>query len=115
MDNTFDNVLSSLLEQLETNPGQDIDTLISKECEKLGVSQEARKLITETNNLIDGFAEKMDSLQNAKKQGTSRKEWLLKQLDEVMEGKDESEKAKIVSAMSETAEIVNDRTLKEEE
>lgn len=112
---SFEDILTSMLEQLENNPDQDIDVLVKDECEKMGVSEEGKALLSETNEYIDGFAERMASLQKAKEEGKSRKQWMLEEMDRILEGRDEQEKAEIVSAISDAGENVNNETLKEEE
>ena len=115
MAKSFEDILTSMLEQLENNPDQDIDVLVKDECEKMGVSEEGKALLSETNEYIDGFAERMASLQKAKEEGKSRKQWMLEEMDRILEGRDEQEKAEIVSAISDAGEKVNNETLKEEE
>ena len=115
MTQSFEDILTSMLEQLENNPDQDIDVLVKDECEKMGVSEEGKALLSETNEYIDGFAERMASLQKAKENGKSRKQWMLEEMDRILEGRDEQEKAEIVSAISDAGENVNNETLKEEE
>ena len=115
MAKNFEDILTSMLEQLENNPDQDIDVLVKDECEKMGVSEEGKALLSETNEYIDGFAERMASLQKAKEEGRSRKQWMLAEMDRILEGRDEQEKAEIVSAISDAGENVNNETLKEEE
>lgn len=115
MPQTFDEILTSMLEQLENNSDQDIDVLVKDECEKMGVSKEGKALLSETNEYIDDFAEKMAALQTAKEDGKSRKQWMLEEMDRILEGRDEQEKAEIVSAISDAGENVNNETLKEEE
>ena len=115
MAKSFDEILTSMLEQLENNPDQDIDVLVKDECEKMEVSEEGKALLSETNEYIDGFAERMASLQKAKEEGRSRKQWMLAEMDRILEGRDEQEKAEIVSAISDAGENVNNETLKEEE
>lgn len=115
MPQTFDEILTSMLEQLENNPDQDIDVLVKDECERMGVSKEGKALLSETNEYIDGFAEKMAALQTAKEDGKSRKQWMLEEMDRILEGRDEQEKAEIVSAIPDAGENVNNETLKEEE
>lgn len=115
MTQSFEDILTSMLEQLENNPDQDIDVLVKDECEKMGVSEEGKALLSETNEYIDGFAEKMAALQKAKEEGRSRKQWMLAEMDRILEGRDEQEKAEIVSAISDAGENVNNETLKEEE
>ena len=115
MAKSFDEILTSMLEQLENNTDLDIDVLVKDECEKMGVSDEGKALLSETNGYIDGFAERMASLQKAKEEGRSRKQWMLEEMDRILEGRDEQEKAEIVSAISDAGENVNNETLKEEE
>lgn len=115
MPQTFDEILTSMLEQLENNPDQDIDVLVKDECEKMGVSEESMALLSETNEYIDGFAERMVALQKAKEEGKSRKQWMLEEMDRILEGRDEQEKAEIVSAISDAGENVNNETLNDEE
>ena len=81
----------------------------------MGVSEESMALLSETNEYIDGFAEKMTTLQKAKEEGKSRKQWMLEEMDRILEGRDEQEKAEIVSAISDAGENVNNETLNEEE
>ena len=69
MAKSFDEILTSMLEQLENNPDQDIDVLVKGECEKMGVSEESMALLSETNEYIDGFAERMAALQKAGENG----------------------------------------------
>lgn len=107
----FEEILVGMLEQLENNPNQEIDALVKDECEKQGVSEEAMALLSETNEYIDGFAEKFASLQEAKEEGKSRHRWMLEEMDRILEGRDEAEKAKIVSAISEASEHANNDTL----
>ena len=115
MPQTFEDILTSMLEQLENNPNQDIDVLVKDECEKMLVSEEGKALLSETNEYIDGFAEKMAALQTAKEDGKSRKQWMLEEMDRILEGRDEQEKAEIVSAISYAGENVNNETLTNEE
>ena len=55
MAKNFEDILTSMLEQLENNPDQDIDVLVKDECEKMGVSEEGKALLSETNEYIDGL------------------------------------------------------------
>ena len=115
MAKNFEDILTSMLERLDENPDQDVNALIKDECEKMGVSDEGKALLSETNEYIDGFAERMASLQKAKEEGRSRKQWMLAEMDRILDGRDEQEKAEIVSAISDAGENVNNETLKEEE
>lgn len=115
MAKNFEDILTSMLERLDENPDQDVNALIKDECEKMGVSGDAMAFLSETNEYIDGFAEKMTALQKAKEEGKSRKQWMLAEMDRMLEGRDEQEKAEIVSAISDAGENVNNETLTNEE
>ena len=63
MAKNFEDILTSMLERLDENPDQDVNALVKDECEKMGVSEEGKALLSETNEYLDGFAEKMAALQ----------------------------------------------------
>ena len=115
MASNFDEILSSLLERMDKEPNQSADALIEEECNKLNLSEQSKAVLAETNELIDGFTENMNSLQAAKANGTSRKEWFLQQMDKTLEGRDEAEKAEVITVISDACENQNNETLKTEE
>ena len=111
MEQTFDTILTSLLESYESNPTQNIDTLIN---EKWNLLEEQIALLKDIITYIDTFTDKTTSLENAKSEGKSRKRWMLEEIDKITEGRSEEEKAQIVSAISETNEkMIEDTTAKE--
>lgn len=52
MAKNFDEILTSMLEQLENNPDQDIDVLVKDECEKMGVSEEGKALFPRLTSIL---------------------------------------------------------------
>ena len=110
MEQTFDTILTSLLESYENNPAQDIDALIEEKSKGWGLTEEQAALLKETNGYIDGFTENAASLEEAKANGKSRKRWMLEKIDCITEGRSEEEKAQIVSAISETNEKIIEET-----
>lgn len=114
MEQTFENILTSLLEAYENNPAQDIDTLIEEKCKGWNLSEEQVALLKETNELIDSFNEQAKSLEKAKADGWSRKRWMLNEMDRITDGRSEEEKAQIASAISDTNEkAIEEITAKE--
>lgn len=114
MEQTFENILTSLLEAYENNPAQDIDTLIEEKCKEWEVSENRINLLKETNGLIDSFNEHANSLEKAKTDGWSRKRWMLNEMDRITDGRSEEEKAQIASAISYTNEkVIEETTAKE--
>lgn len=104
MEQTFENILTSLLEAYENNPAQDIDTLIEEKCKEWRVPEDQINLLNETNGLIDSFNEHANSLEKAKADGWSRKRWMLNEMDRITDGYSEEEKAQIASVISDTNE-----------
>lgn len=114
MEQTFENILTSLLEAYENNPAQDIDTLIQEKCKEWNLPEEQINLLKETNELIDSFNEHANSLEKAKADGWSRKRWMLNEMDRITERCSEEEKAQITSAISETNEKAIEKTTAKE-
>lgn len=114
MEQTFENILTSLLEAYENNPEQDIDVLIEEKCQEWTLPEEQINLLKETNGLIDSFNEHANSLEKAKANGWSRKRWMLNEIDRITNGRSEKERAQIVSAISDTNEkVIEETTAKE--
>ena len=114
MEQTFETILTSLLEAYENNPAQDIDALIAEKCKEWNLPEEQVALLKETNALIDGFTENAASLEVSKAERKSRKRWMLGEMDRITEGCLEEEKVQIVSAISDTNEkVIEETTAKE--
>lgn len=103
---TFEEILTSLLESYEDNPGQDVESFIEEKCEELNLTDEQVKTIKEANDYLDGFAAMGESLSEARAEGKSRKRWVLEAVDAVVEDRSEEEKASLVSAVSDTLDKV---------
>lgn len=106
MNMTFEEILTSLLESYEDNPGQDVESFIEEKCEELNLTDEQVKTIKEANDYLDGFAAMGESLSEARAEGKSRKRWVLEAVDAVVEDRSEEEKASLVSAVSDTLDKV---------
>ena len=102
MNNEFQNMLTSMLEEYEN--GGDVNTVIENSCKKYGVSQEACDKIQQVNALLDAFAEKAESLQQAKKEGGNRRQWMEDEIELIADGRSEEEKALLLTEMSKIEE-----------
>ncbi|WP_370799764.1 hypothetical protein [Xylanibacter rarus] len=81
----------------------------------MGLSDEQVKLLKDVNDYIDSFADKAESLVKAKAEGKSRKRWIMEELDRITaSGRDEKEKAQIMSAISNVNEQVVDKMFNQE-
>lgn len=108
MEQTFESILSSLLDSYEKGGGQDIQALLSEKCEELGLTEESMKLVKDASEYIDKFAEKAASLEAARDEGISMKRWLTEDLENSMKKLSDEEKVEIFEALSEKQnEIIN--------
>ena len=114
MDQRFEDILTSLLEGYEDNPGQDVESFIEEKCKELNLTEEQVKTIIEANEYLDAFASMKESLSEARAEGKTRKRWVLETVDAVAENKSEEEKASLVSAVSDTLDkVMEDAATKE--
>ena len=109
MNNEFQNILTSMLERYE-NSG-DMNTVIENSCKEFGVSQETCDKIQQVNALLDAFAEKAESLQQAKEQGKSRRQWMKAELDAITEGRTEEDKTNLLNGIYEAGETILNNAL----
>lgn len=91
MDNNFNHILESLLSDLDNEKEAD------KIVETAQLSDEGKELLNKVNSLLNAFEEKAISLENAKKEGKSRRKWVAEQLESITAGCSEDEKAKLIN------------------
>ena len=75
MEQNFQNILSSLLEEYEKS--KDIEAVLNRED---GLSEAGKQLLNETTKTIDAFNEAYNELQDAKDNGITTNEWLEEEL-----------------------------------
>ena len=75
MEQNFQNILSSLLEEYEKS--KDIDAVLNRED---GLSEAGKQLLNETTKTIDAFNEAYNELLDAKDNGMTTNEWLEEEL-----------------------------------
>lgn len=102
MSKTFEEILTSLLEEYQQR--EDADQVIEKALKEECVSKEGAEKIEKVNELLDAFAQKAESLQQAKAEGSNRGVWMERELDTMTEGRSEEEKILLINKVSETAE-----------
>lgn len=91
MDNNFNHILELLLSDLDNEKEAD------KIVETAQLSDEGKELLNKVNSLLDAFEEKAISLENAKKEGKSRRKWVAEQLESITAGCSEEEKAELIN------------------
>ena len=102
MNNDFQNMLTSMLEEYEN--GGDVNTVIENSCKKYAVSQEVCDKIQQVNALLDAFAQKAESLQQTKEKGGNRRQWMEDEIERIVDGRSEEEKAMLLTEMSKIEE-----------
>lgn len=113
MEQTFEGILSSLLDCYEKSESKDINVLLSKKTEDLGLTEESMTLIKEASKYIDNFAEKTASLEDARDEGISMKRWMASDLEMSMKELADNEKAEIMEAIPVAMNKVINQTTEE--
>ena len=114
MEHNFDSILVSVLEKYETNPEMDMEKFLGSIISEFNLSDDDIKKIKDTHELIDLFMDKSIALEKAKNEGYSRKSWILKEFDQITDGRSEKEKAELATAISNATESVYNSELSSE-
>lgn len=77
---SFDEILTSILKSIESNPSSNIDEVIASKMSELGLSAEGQKILAETNSYLEAYDEMLTKLQAAKADGYSRSAWVQDEL-----------------------------------
>ena len=96
MEQTFESILATLLEQQDRESEQEMETPL----QDFELSKESQEFLEETEQYLDDFAEKAADLEAAKEEGTSTKKWMLETLDKILEGKSEEAKKNVIDTIS---------------
>lgn len=104
MNETFEDILTSTLEVLEQNPDIDINKLVDVQTEKYKTSEEAKATIDDTFACLDKFTELGHSLADARKEGLTRDQWLVQEIERMTEGRTQDEKDAVATAIVESME-----------
>ena len=114
MEQTFEDILSSLLDSYEKSESKDIDALLREKSEELGLTEESIALVKDASEYIDKFAEKTNQLAEAQDDGISRKRWLTSDIEKSLGDYADEEKAEIMQAVSEQVDMVINQQAGEE-
>lgn len=100
---TFEEILSSILEGISSNPNMDIEEVFRAKAKEYGLPEEKIDELTKASGLIDEFARKKEELAQANKEGITRKGFVYAEISKLVEEKDTSEKEIIISSIHEVA------------
>ena len=113
MEQTFEGILSSLLDSYENNESKDFDTLLNEKREELGLTEDNLTLIKDAAEYIDKFSEKAISLEAARDEGISTYRWMMEDLDNSMKELSDEEKTEIMEGLSKNLSECLDDEIKE--
>lgn len=113
MKETFEDILTSTLEELEKNPDMNIEDLMNSQTSKYNVSEEAQESLAETFACLDKFAEKSESLDEARKAGLTRGQWMVSEIEQMTKDCCQDEKDAVATAIVTSIEQHTDKEMEE--
>lgn len=114
MEQTFEDILASLLDSYEKSESKDIDALLREKSEELGLTEESKALVKNASEYIDKFTEKTASLEAAREEGISMKRWLTEDLDNSMAELSDDEKTEIFEGLAKNNDVFINKCTEEE-
>lgn len=109
----FKDIIDSLLTGYEQGGFQNMEAYLKEKGQELNLSEESMKKVEQAAAVIDRMSKNMDSLQEAKAQGLSVKEWMADKLEEAFKPLEEGDaKQKLVEKFSEVMETAMSNSLK---
>ena len=109
---TFDQILSAILQEIEAHPDADIDQLLAGNMKEMKLSGQGQKLLAETNAYLNAYEEAYARLQASKQEGRSRQAWISGELMQIGDkhGLTDEQKAQLASEFALVCEAVNNET-----
>ena len=105
MEQTFEDILSSLLDGYEKSESKDMVALLREKSEELELTEKSIALVKDASEYIDKFAEKTASLEAAREEGISMKRWLTEDLDNSMAELSDDEKTEIFEGLAKNNDV----------
>lgn len=113
MEKSFENILTTLLEEYEKNPQEDINSLAQTVASQNNLTIDSDEL-EQTNELIGEFDKSYNDLINEKyNKGISTEAWMRKNIVTIASdaGLSDEDQAKVVDIVAEVIEINNNENL----
>lgn len=110
---TFEDILGKMLQACEGLDEKEMETALARLLEEEGLDAEEMGFVDETFALLDESAAKYESLQNARKQGDTRQEWLAAEFDRMLEGRSEEEVTAVMKALEKVTDIDVEEAIQE--
>lgn len=115
MNDTFEEILMSLLTAYRNDPHAKVDDLILKFVEDSKVSDKGQMAVMEAMCCIDECASSYNDLLAAKKKGASTSMWMSSKLQKPLADKDERTQGRVLDSVVAAVEKVKDNNLKQSE
>ena len=109
---TFDQILSAILQEIEAHPDADIDQLLAGKMKEMKLSGQGQKLLAETNAYLNAYEEAYARLQASKQEDRYRQAWISGELMQIgnKHGLTDEQKAQLASEFASVCEAVNNET-----
>ena len=101
MENTFDNIFTSILEEYEKNPN--IEQVLDNN-DVWALSEEGVKRMEAINLCIDKHAQKIDSIAQARKNGLDLEDWISEEFETITKNCSEEEKEQLNKVINDSLE-----------
>ena len=111
MNDTFEEILMSLLTAYRNNPNENVDDLILKFVEDSKISDEGQNAVMDAMGRIDERAASYNDLVAAKKRGVPTPVWMASKLQKSLANKDERTQEQVIDSIVKTVEDVKDNNL----
>lgn len=115
MNDTFEEILLSLLAAYRNHPDAKVDDLILKFVEDSKISDEGQIAVIDAMGCIDKCAASYNDLMAAKKKGASTSMWMSSKLQKSLADKDERTQEQVLDSVVKAVEKAKDNNLKQSE
>ena len=115
MNDTFEEILMSLLTAYRNNPNANVDDLILKFVEDSKISDEGQNAVIDAMGRIDERTASYNDLVAAKKKGVPTSVWMSSKLQKSLANKDERTQEQVLDSIVKAVDDVKDNNLKKSE
>ena len=97
-------ILTSLLEELEKNPGISVEEIIRKKAVELNISEKDIKELDDINKYIDDFDRTVVEMNEAREEGITRDEFVQGRVEKALDEMPESKRVIFIDSLSKTSD-----------
>lgn len=97
--------MDTLLSSYDANQNMRAKDIIARNEGSIGLTADGKKVVSQVSDSIKGIQEKLVALSHAKDEGKSTKRWIMEEMDTLLDGQSEADKAKLAASV---AKLVSD-------